>query len=41
MRDGLALPRIVDSLLRRGHRPARVEKILGGNFLRAFAALRP
>ncbi len=41
LRDGLALPRLVDVMLRRGYSPARIEKILGENFLRAFAQLRP
>jgi membrane dipeptidase len=36
----LELPRVVDLLLRRGLRPAAIQKILGGNFLRALALLR-
>jgi membrane dipeptidase len=36
----LELPRLVEVMLRRGWNDARVRKILGGNFLRALAALR-
>jgi microsomal dipeptidase-like Zn-dependent dipeptidase len=36
----LELPRIVEILLRRGLKPDSVQKILGGNFLRALAQLR-
>jgi membrane dipeptidase len=36
----LELPRLVELMLRRGHRPERVQKILGGNFLRVVSALR-
>ncbi|MBI4818130.1 MAG: membrane dipeptidase [Deltaproteobacteria bacterium] len=35
------MPRLVDHMLRRGFTPERVGKVLGGNFLRAFRALRP
>ena len=30
------LPKITDALLKRGHTPAQVRKILGGNLLRVF-----
>ena len=36
----LELPRLVDLMLRRGWGVARIQKILGGNFLRVVAALR-
>jgi membrane dipeptidase len=36
----LALPRLVDAMLRRGFSPERVQKILGRNFLRVVQALR-
>jgi membrane dipeptidase len=36
----LELPRLVDIMLRRGWTPQRIQKILGGNFLRVVAALR-
>jgi membrane dipeptidase len=36
----LELPRVVELLLRRGLRPEAIQKILGGNFLRALALLR-
>jgi membrane dipeptidase len=36
----LELPRLVDLMLRRGWSSERIAKILGGNFLRAVAALR-
>ena len=36
----LELPKLVDIMLRRGYTPARVEKILGANFLRVVEALR-
>ncbi|MBI2376134.1 MAG: membrane dipeptidase [Deltaproteobacteria bacterium] len=35
------MPRLVDHLLRLGYSGERIRKILGGNFLRAFRALRP
>lgn len=41
LRDGLSHPRVVDAMLRRGWPEARIRKVLGGNFLRAFEALRP
>jgi membrane dipeptidase len=41
LRDGVAYVRVVQRMLDRGFSSARVRKILGGNFLRAFAALRP
>ncbi len=41
LRDGRSFPLIVDRLLARGHTPARIEKLLGTNFLRAFEQLRP
>ena len=31
-----ALPRLTEGLLRRGHRPAVIEKLLGANLLRVF-----
>ena len=37
----LELPRLVELMLARGWSPDRIRKILGGNFLRALAALRP
>jgi membrane dipeptidase len=36
----LELPRLVELMLRRGWSAPRIQKILGGNFLRALAALR-
>jgi len=36
----LELPRLVEFMLRRGWSAARIQKILGGNFLRALAMLR-
>jgi membrane dipeptidase len=36
----LELPRLVEGMLRRGWKPERVSKILGGNFLRTVEALR-
>jgi membrane dipeptidase len=36
----LELPRLVDLMLRRGWAPERIQKILGGNFLRVVEALR-
>ncbi len=36
----LELPRLVEGMLQRGWTPDRISKILGGNFLRAVAALR-
>jgi len=40
MRTCLELPRLVQHLLDRGYGHARIQKILGGNFLRALALLR-
>ena len=37
----LELPTLCELMLRRGWSPQRVSKILGGNFLRALALLRP
>jgi membrane dipeptidase len=37
----LELPRLVELMLARRWSPDRIRKILGGNFLRALAALRP
>jgi membrane dipeptidase len=34
------LPRLTALLLSRGHSPERLQKILGGNFLRVLAAIR-
>jgi microsomal dipeptidase-like Zn-dependent dipeptidase len=36
----LELPRLVELMLLAGWRPARIQKVLGGNFLRALGALR-
>ncbi len=36
----LELPRLVQPMLDRGWKPERIQKILGGNFLRVVAALR-
>jgi membrane dipeptidase len=36
----LELPRLVHAMLERGWSPERVQKVLGGNFLRCLAALR-
>lgn len=41
LRDGESYPRLVQRLLDRGWTDTRVRKVLGGNFLRAFAQLRP
>jgi membrane dipeptidase len=40
LRTPLELPRLVDGMLRRGFAPERIQKILGGNFLRVVEALR-
>jgi membrane dipeptidase len=40
LRTPRELPRLVELMLRRGWSPDRIGKILGGNFLRAVAALR-
>ena len=40
LRSPLELPRLVEGMLRRGWSAERIGKILGGNFLRALAALR-
>ncbi|MDH3213265.1 MAG: dipeptidase [Myxococcales bacterium] len=40
LRTPLELPRLVEIMLRRGWSADRIGKILGGNFLRAVAALR-
>jgi membrane dipeptidase len=37
----LELPRLVDALLRRGASAERIQKLLGTNFLRVLATLRP
>jgi membrane dipeptidase len=37
----LELPRLVDMMLARGWSGERIQKVLGGNFIRALAALRP
>jgi membrane dipeptidase len=37
----LELPRLVERMLARRWSPDRIRKVLGGNFLRALAALRP
>jgi len=36
----LELPRLVQAMLERGWSEQRIQKILGGNFLRCLAALR-
>jgi membrane dipeptidase len=41
MQTCLELPRLTQIMLDRGWSPQRIQKILGGNFLRALAALRP
>ncbi len=41
MRTCLELPRLVQLMLARGWSSDRIQKILGGNFLRALATLRP
>lgn len=41
LRDGLAWPRLVQHMMDLGWTEARIRKILGGNALRALAALRP
>jgi membrane dipeptidase len=41
IRDGMALPRLVEGMLRRGWGEDRIRGVLGANFLRAFALLRP
>ncbi len=40
LRTPLELPRLVEGMLRRGWGPERIQKILGGNFLRVVDALR-
>lgn len=37
----LELPRVVQRMLDRGYAPERVRKVLGGNYLRVVAAVRP
>jgi len=41
LRSGDSYPRLVENMLRRGWSTTRIEKVLGGNFLRAFRHLRP
>ena len=41
LKSVLQLPRLVDALLRRGVREQSIQKLLGLNFLRVLAALRP
>lgn len=41
LKDGLGYPRLVQHMLERGWTDTRIRKILGGNFLRSLAALRP
>lgn len=41
LRDGTSYARLAQLMLDRGYSDTRIRKILGGNFLRAFAALRP
>jgi membrane dipeptidase len=40
LRGPLELPRLVEHMLRRRWSPERVQKVLGGNFLRCLAAIR-
>ena len=40
LRSVLELPRLVEIMLNRGFSPERIQKILGGNFLRTLGALR-
>jgi membrane dipeptidase len=40
LRSVLELPRLVEIMLNRGFSPERIQKILGGNFLRALGDLR-
>ena len=40
LKSPLELPRLVERMLRRGWNPERIQKILGGNFLRVVAAVR-
>ena len=42
LRDGAtAYGRLVQAMLQRGWSEARIQAILGGNFLRAFGEMRP
>jgi membrane dipeptidase len=41
LRSCVGLPRLVQGLLDRGFRHSTIQKILGGNFLRALRQLRP
>lgn len=41
LRDGLALPRLVEAMLQRNLGETCIQKILGGNYLRALQHLRP
>jgi membrane dipeptidase len=41
LRSGDSYPRLAQAMLDRGWSGARIQKILGGNFLRAFGMLRP
>jgi len=41
LRSGNSYARLVQEMLERGWSETRIEKVLGGNFLRAFAELRP
>ena len=41
LEDVTCLPQLVAELQRRGHRVGRLEKLIGGNFLRAFEAVLP
>ncbi len=41
LRSVLQLPRLVELMLRRGFSAPRIQKILGGNFLRVLAEVRP
>jgi membrane dipeptidase len=41
LRSGESYPLLVAEMLSRGWSTGRIEKVLGGNFLRAFRELRP
>lgn len=41
MRNGTHYVRLVEAMLSHGWRPDRIERVLGGNFIRAFKQLRP
>jgi membrane dipeptidase len=41
LRDGASYPRLAQAMLDRGWSTARIQKVLGANYLRAFGQLRP